>query len=330
MNIAYVCTPHGFGHLTRQVALGTSLHQLGCHGSFYCHHPAFVKNIIPNINVYKKSVDIGVIQNNSLEVDIEKTKEVLQQQQHNRIIEEWAEELKDYDVVIADIPPQIFAAGQLANVPVLGVSNFDWVWIYQQFEDLKPWAQMFAQWQKGHDGVQLNPGPPLHLNIQAQFQWLARTAQPCAIPKKSVLIAFGGLGIAHLHELPKIPGIQWVCAPPAPQIIREDFCYITAFDFPSLVESSSIVLSKAGYGILAEGMRSGTPQIWMHRPMFPESKYLESYARKQGDIIIHEAWGTQQWKQSLTLAIQSLIDTKRKGQPLDNDRLALWIVQNYS
>ena len=330
LHIAHVCTSHGFGHLTRQIALADALHSLGCQASLYCQHPHFVKKTLPSAKAYPKTADIGVIQHDSLHVDVQLTSKALFEQQHALIIDEWARELHPYDLVIADIPPHIFAACRKANIPVLGVGNFDWVWIYQQFPELQKWAQQFAQWQEGHDGVQLLPGPPLSLNIKAEYKWLARKAQPCVLPNDTVLVAFGGLGMAALQVLPVIPGVLWVFAPPAPHIEREDFLYLHDHSFPSLVESASIVLSKSGYGILAEGMRSGTPQIWMHRPMFPESRYLEAYAKQHGDIILTEPWGTAEWSKSLTQAVHRLRHKKRKGQPLDNDRLAQWIVKNYS
>jgi|GEM_PF-5810621 len=330
MNIAHVCTPHGFGHLTRQIALGVALQKFDVRSSFYCHHPTFVKQVLPNSITIQKTADIGIVQTHSLHIDIEATTQLLAQQNYDHQLLEWAKTLESYDLIISDIPPQIFAAAKLADIPVLGIGNFDWVWIYQQYEALSYWARKYLSWQEGHDGIQLNPGPPLNLNIKAQYQWLARTAQPCTLPPNSIVVAFGGLGMQDIEKLPSIPGITWVFAPPAPQIIRQDFFYIRDQSFPDLVESASIVLSKAGYGILAETMRSGTPQIWMHRPMFPESTYLEAYAKSQGTIILYDAWGTTQWIQALQVAIHTLCKQKNTCQPLDNQRLAQWIMQNYS
>jgi hypothetical protein len=133
-----------------------------------------------------------------------------------------------------------------------------------------------------------------------------------------------------LHQIPNIQGITWILAPPTPPIKRQDFLYVDTFPFTNLVESADMILSKAGYGILAESQRSGTPQIWMQRPSFPEAAILEEFAQRNGDVIIHEPWGTKKWKTALKNAVSILQTQRRTPQPLDNGSLAKWIVDHCS
>ena len=326
MKVAHICTPHGLGHVTRQLALISELEKQNIECVLYCHCPEFVRKEYPNINVHQKSADVGIIQQDALHIDIAQTCQSLEKTCSIENIDSWAKELEKFDLVIADIPPLIFAAAAKANVPVLGMGNFDWIWIYQHFSALSNWTELFLKWQEGHYGIQINPGTPLNLNIIKSVQWIARKAENANIPSPSVLIGFGGLGIQELEKLPKIPNITWIHAPPTPKIHREDFLYCTDQPFTNLVHSADVILSKAGYGILAESQRSGTPQIWIERPLFPEAHILELFAREQGDMIITQQWGSDQWKEEITNAVLLLSQGRRPPKQPENDLLAQWLV----
>jgi hypothetical protein len=330
IQIAHVCTPHGFGHLTRQIALSSALNQWNVQSTFYCNNAPLVHDDIPNAHVINKTADVGIIQHDALHIDIPHTLRSLSTLCTPKALDEWAVELSQFDLVIADLPPLIFAAAKKAKIPVLGIGNFDWVWIYRHFPSLHKWADLFEEWQKEHTGVQLLPGSPLTFDVQKTVRWIARKAEPTTLPQNSILIGFGGLGIQDLHKIPKIPDVTWIIAPPTPHIDRSDIHYIDSEPFTNLVESASIILSKAGYGILAESQRSGTPQIWMHRPSFPEASILEDFAQTKGDVIITHPWGTPKWEMALKHAISTLKTQQRAPQPLDNKHLAEWIINRYS
>lgn len=331
MNIAHVCTPHGLGHLTRQIALAMSLRKHGCQSTFFCHNATLVHESLPSSPVIHKYADVGIVQPTSTQVDIAQTISILHQRCTQTAIEEWAKILIKYHLVISDMPPLVFAAAQKANVPVLGIGNFDWIWIYQHFPRLKPWAKTMIQWQKGHHAIQLHPGHPLHCSIQAHGQWLARVGQtPLTLPLTNILVGFGNPSKEEIMTLPRIEHVCWILTSPITSVSRKDIKYIQSVPFPSLMNAVDIVFSKAGYGILAESRVSGTPQIWMKRSNFPEARILESFALSQGDVVISSPWGSQQWKKELTKAISSLKNIRRSPQKNDNNRLAQWIMETYS
>ena len=140
MNIAHVCTPHGFGHLTRQLALGIALEKYSVSSTYYCHNGSIVEESHPHATYIKKSADIGLIQKDSLHIDVQQTAQKLQALCTEEHIEWWGRELANYDGVIADIPPLILEACRRINKPVLAIGNFDWAWIYQHYPKLKNWA----------------------------------------------------------------------------------------------------------------------------------------------------------------------------------------------
>ncbi|MAA79312.1 MAG: hypothetical protein CL916_08630 [Deltaproteobacteria bacterium] len=287
---------------------------------------------LPKSMVIPRYADVGIIQPDHTKVDIDKTISLLNERCTHSAIEEWANIPKQYDLVIADIPPLIFAASQKANVPVLGISNFDWIWIYQHFPRLEKWSKTMQQWQEGHQAIQLLPGAPLHCSIQAHAHWIDRENKEPLItfPSRSILVGLGGPRREDILKLPFIKNIYWILPFAIPTVARKDIKYAHSIPFPSLVNAVDIIFSKAGYGILAESQVTGTPQIWMKRLSFPEVSILESFARSKGDIIIESQWGTKRWQQELRGAIFSMKGTQRSPQKNENHRPAQWIMQTYS
>ena len=331
MKIAHICTPHGFGHITRQIALASALKKHNHHSTFFCHNASLVHESLPKAMVIHKYADVGIVQKDSMHIDIKKTRYMLEQRCNPHAFFEWVSILKGYDLVIADVPPLIFAAASKAGTPVIGIGNFDWVWIYEHFPELHTWAKQMRTWQKGHDAIQLFPGTPLNLSIQHSAKWLSRnkTGFPANMPKFSILVGFGGLGITDIDKLPIIDGVHWILTPPMPILSRDDIIYATDTPFSDLTHAVDIIFSKAGYGILAESQCSGTPQIWMKRPLFPEANILEKFARSVGDIIIDSSWGSQEWNRDIRKAIKRLQRVHRTPQNPDNDDISQWIHERY-
>ena len=95
------------------------------------------------------------------------------------------------------------------------------------------------------------------------------------------------MGLENLNALlPEIPEVTWILAPPCPNLQRADILYVEDVPYQDIIAGSSIIFSKAGYGILSEAMRSGKPLILVERTSFPESPFLEKYAESRGDIIL--------------------------------------------
>ncbi|MDP6932938.1 MAG: hypothetical protein QGG40_08465 [Myxococcota bacterium] len=291
--VALVCSAHGFGHLTRQVALGQALQTLGAGATFFTHAPSsLVHEILPDAPIVDHRVDVGIAQRDSLTEDLVETRRQLSEQIHDEAIDELAGILAAYDRVVVDIAPPALEAARRAGVPVRAMGNFDWAWIYRHYPDLTDWAERFARWQAPHVAAQLWPGPDLEgFREVARFGLLARRCAPHRWAfqqpdQRAVLVSFGGLGLEIETWLPRIPGVTWVLAQPMPRLDRADCVYIEEIPYPSLVAGADAVLTKPGYGILAECMLAGTPIVWVDRGPFPEAPYLEPILRDRGDVQV--------------------------------------------
>ena len=72
----FICpSAHGFGHNSRQLALGKKLLQRGHDITFFTHVPNFVKDYLPQVNVVEANWDVGLAQQNPIAIDIKKVGE---------------------------------------------------------------------------------------------------------------------------------------------------------------------------------------------------------------------------------------------------------------
>ena len=94
--------------------------------------------------------------------------------------------------------------------------------------------------------------------------------------------------------------------------------YVEGVPYPNIIAGCDIILSKAGYGILSEAMRSGKPLILVERTTFPESPYLEQYAEKRGDTVIRCGTGNAElFRDTLKKAIHSTLENPFRN-PIPN------------
>ncbi len=294
--LAVLCTDHGFGHLTRQLAIGQHLRTLGIEPVFYtAAPPSLLRESLPDPSVVPWQLDVGLSQPDSLRVDLARTCALLDERCSPSALETLADHLAAQPLqgVIADLPPMGLEAARLAGLPAVAVGNFDWAWIYDHFPELAPWAQRFRAWQAPHPAIHLWPGPALSgFRRVKRAPLVGRLHPPHSFPAGSrhVLVSFGGLGLKDLEQrLPRMDGVTWVLSAPMPALKRADCLWLEDIPYPALVAGADAVLTKPGYGILAEAFLAGTPLAWLPRSHWPESPYLADPMVARGDVQVGES-----------------------------------------
>jgi len=312
MNIAICPSSHGFGHTSRQLAVGKLLIQQGYSVHFFSHIPKFVRHYLPEATVHECFFDVGLAQPNPVEIDIHKTLELLTERCSSAKINTIATALKKFDLVIADIPPTVLEACRRNNIPCLAISNFDWAWIYRHFEELLPWANTFASWQQPHTALHITPGPTLcHFSKVITIPPLAREYQPFHFPQKRILLAFGGFESEELiSSLPEIPDIFYLVAPPNIPSNRKDIEYCDTVSYPQLISGCWAILGKPGYGLITEAAQAGTPLILIPRDIFPESEYLRQFSEQNSQIWLQNSPSDNGFTDEFIQAIQHI---QKKG-----------------
>ena len=129
MRIAIVCSAHGFGHLTRQLAIGRALRQRGVEPIFLTPAPvSVIEEWLPGARVVHCRADVGILQSDSLTEDHAATDEALATVCHEDAIDALAATLGELapDLVVADCPPTALEAARRAGIPAVGLGNFTW------------------------------------------------------------------------------------------------------------------------------------------------------------------------------------------------------------
>jgi hypothetical protein len=321
MRIAVLCSSHGFGHLTRQLALCEELLAAGAEPVvFTAAPPEVVWAYLPDLAVVPWAIDVGIAQQDSLTEDLDRTLELLEERCSEQAVDRLAARLAGrFDRAVVDIPPAALEACRRAGLPCVAVGNFDWAWIYSHYPELRGWSRRFLDWQSGHRAIQLRPGPDLTgFGEVLQGGLVARRRPAHPLPEGSVLVSFGGFGLNDLHDLlPIVPGVTWVLSPPMRRLDRPDVLWLEDVCYPSLVAGAGLVLSKPGYGILGETSAAGTALAWIPRGAFPEAPFLVAALEGRGD---------RQVRGDLSEIVHELMGRSRPLAALDNRRVAGWML----
>jgi len=246
--------------------------------------PEVVRGDLPAARVVRARLDVGIVQSDALTEDEGATRVAAEEALRDVHVEALAEALGGLDLVIADIPALAFAAARRAGVPCVGVGNFDWAWIYGHYPRLAPLVPRLRALHGGAPVAVVTPAVPFAERGAPVFGVLGRRRPAVRVADRSVLVSFGGLGLDGVDALlPRLDGVTWVLAPPMPPLDRPDVRHVPGLSYPSLVAGADLVLSKPGYGILAECMLAGTPLVWLDRGRFPEASVLEAAMWGRGD-----------------------------------------------
>jgi hypothetical protein len=215
-------------------------------------------------------------------------------------------------LVVADLPPLALAAAARAGVPAVGLGNFTWDWIYEGYTaslgdaawlpGLLGDAQSTAAeaWRLPMHGGFAPYRRIVDLPFVARHAGRDRRDVRRALGVDSarpvVLVSFGGFGLQclPLDAIAAGTGATVVTTdvPGAASPRREDHApiaqrrpggvvaideaalYAAGFRYEDVVGASDVVVSKPGYGIIAECIANGAAMLYTSRGAFAEYDVL--------------------------------------------------------
>ena len=306
--IAYYITSHGYGHGVRSAGIIRAVHQL---------FPQLAVNIVSELpsafltnqigegrHAFRaRSFDIGMVQLDSIRVDVEATLNRIEQLYSKRreIVDEEREYLagRGIGLVVADIPGIPIEAAAALGIPSLAIGNFGWDWIYSEFAPRDPrWQSIVGSFREEYGQTDLLLRLPFCEEMHAfprrkdiplvASPGVSRRAEIAQLTgsdpgRKWILISFTSLGwdsealskVARLadYEFFTVRPLQW------PQSC------IHALDrervrFSDVLASVDAVISKPGFGIVSDCIVNGKPLIYADRTDFMEYAILVSAIRK--------------------------------------------------
>jgi L-arabinokinase len=141
--LVFYISGHGFGHAARDIEIINTLHDRAPGVRIIVRTAAprwlFDVTLRAPIDWEPLECDTGVVQVDSLSVDVEQT--IRQAAAFHATLDARAEaeagflRRRDVSLVVGDIPPLAFLAAHLAGRPSVALGNFTWDWIYGEYAE---------------------------------------------------------------------------------------------------------------------------------------------------------------------------------------------------
>ena len=264
--VAYI-SGHGFGHASRTIELLNAIADRAPEVRIRVRTSVapwlFQATARAGIVVTPVECDTGAVQIDSLRLDemetIRRAERFMATFSDRISVEAKALAREDASLVIADAPPLGIAAGKAAGRPTVLLGNFTWDWIYAAYPGGAAVAEAIGRIYASAD--------------------------------LAVLVSFGGYGVDQLdldalartsgHGIvmtgaTRIDGapLQTRGAFGAVLPLDETGMYARGFRYEDVVKAVDVVVSKPGYGIIAECAANGTALLYTSRGHFAEYDVL--------------------------------------------------------
>jgi hypothetical protein len=301
VTVALAVSGHGFGHAVRAAEVARALLQAGARVIVRTDAPRWL--FPPAVELAPPQpapLDVGVVQHDGLDFDIAATRarwvDFARSFDSRAAAEARWLQAAGVDVVLGDVPPLAFAAAHQAGIPSLAVANFGWDWIYAAWPDFD---QAIASVQTGYRQADLLLRLPLHSPTSDAFAAFRQIVDIPLIARRAtrdrdtvraelglpaerpvVLISFGGFAAAgfDVAALAASGGYTFVVTPPltvagaVPARIR--VLDRPPDDYVSLVAACDVVVTKPGYGIVADCLANDVAVLFTDRGPFREYDVL--------------------------------------------------------
>jgi len=251
-------------------------------------------------------------------------------------------------LVVTDVAALPCAAAAAVGIPAVILSNFTWDWIYAEFLDAYPELATIVDWQ--HDcyrqarlALRLPFHGPMPVDQVIDLPMVARhSTTPAATvrnrlgltdDRRLALLSFGGFGLqdAPLDELAQLRDWMFLAEP----VLAADHAQLRPLPagvaYPDLVNAADAVITKPGYGIVAECLAHQTPVIYTSRGNFREQALLVAGLQRYGRAV---AIGNEQLRRGdLKEALERLLmlpqpaeQLAANGADVAADRLAALLI----
>ena len=352
MTVLFYISGHGFGHASRDVEVMNALALR--HGARLLIRSAvdgdlLARTLRTEFDLIPGACDTGIVQASSVEHDDDATVEsalAFYQDFDSRIDAELkALRHARIDAVVGDIPPVAFEVAQRLDVPGLVLANFTWDWIYETHPGFLPRGagvlqQIRTAYGKATHAFELPFGAgfdvfphvtrvPLVARRPTQGRRATREHFGLPADRKVALASFGGYGLPSLDLALLDCREDWTIvtttrtkgtstgAPEHVRTIDESVFRGSAFRYEDLVAAVDVVVTKPGYGIIAECIAGETAMLYTSRGAFREYDLLVSalprYVRSQ--FISQADLFAGRWRESL----ESLLHQPDPPERLETD-----------
>jgi hypothetical protein len=308
-SIAYYISAHGYGHGVRSCdvirALNSHYPQLNIHIISQLPVSFLASRIGGAIHnpVRSESFDVGMVQLDSIRVDVDATLNKVQQlyERRKQIVAQESVFLRENDIrlIVTDIAALPIEAAALLGIPRIAIGNFAWDWIYSAFQsrDVR-WKSIVNVFREQYSKTDMLLRLPFSDAMESfpHIEDIPLTAAPginrremisritgCDPDKKWILLSFTTLEwSAHaLDRVEQLSDCEFFTVLPLMwkrnNIHSLDREQVT---FSDAVASVDAIISKPGFGILSDCVVNQKPIIYAERSDFLEYPILEAAIKK--------------------------------------------------
>jgi uncharacterized protein (TIGR00661 family) len=327
--IAYFVSPHGFGHAARAAAVMEALSEIDPAVQFeiFTTVPAwfFQDSVSAPCTYHHMVTDIGFIQKNAFQVDLEDTLRALNDffPPAPSLIAEIVKTIRALNcgLIICEIAPMGILVAKEARIPSILVENFTWDWIYQQYtvsdnrikrhiDYLQPIFNAVNYHIQTEPMCRRNSTDLITAPVSRKIKMTGseiRKRLGLPVDRKMVLITTGGIPQSYgfLKKLNNLRKITFVMPGAGPVMKMVDNLVIlphrSDFYHPDLVNAADAVIGKVGYSTLSEIYHSGTPFGYVARSNFRESESMVEFIQRQmpGIAVSESEFNNGNWTAKL-------------------------------
>ncbi len=296
-SILYYITGHGYGHAVRSSQVIRRLKKVRPDQEIHVRTTAPEWLFPKSVRYSRQSIDVGITQHDSLEMDLDATLRACQtlHQDTPRLIAKELDFVREHDVklIVGDIPPLGFEIAARASLPSMAIANFGWNFIYRGYvEQMPAFRPLIDEIEEYYAKATLALTLPYPCDMgvfprQEPVPWIARVSRLqkvearklFSLPQsaKIVLLSFGGLGLRRLpwDKFKKLKNFVFVTTADES---KNDENIVTLPDmqrhYEDLVRAADILFSKVGYGVVVDVIVHKTPVLYTDRGDFAEYPLL--------------------------------------------------------
>ncbi|HYU21323.1 MAG TPA: hypothetical protein VEQ11_21775 [Chloroflexota bacterium] len=341
-DVCFYVSGHGFGHAVRDAELLRTLLRLAPELRLEVRTPAPSWIFPPGVRVLERSLDVGVVQPDSLRVEPAQTlaRYAEFRGSEEELVAAESAELSAGGVrlVVADAPSAAFAVAARAGLPSIGLANFCWDWIYEPYVSAMPqYAFVVDHLRTQHSQADLLLRLPFHGDLScfpriADVPLLARkasadrasTRRHLGLPQNSplVLLSFGGFDFEGLDE-PRLAALDEYAFVATgrnrhPRRVGNLFFLPPAgYSYVDLLAASDAVVAKPGYGIVADCLANRVPVLYTPRGNFREEPILARALEAHGRAVRLPRAALRRWELRPYLERLLSLDHPWDNVPLD-------------
>ncbi|HXV83810.1 MAG TPA: glycosyltransferase family protein [Candidatus Binatia bacterium] len=296
-SILYYITGHGYGHAVRSNQVIDRLNQACPDLKIYVRSTAPGWLFKGNISQSRQSIDVGIVQKDSLDMDLEGTLQACQALHRNctRLIAEETDFIKGHQIrlIVGDIPPIGFEVATRAAIASVGVGNFTWSRIYRAYIESHPGFVPLIEEMENfyrHATLALTLPYPCGMDVfprRKPIPWITRTSvltkqearKALHLPQSAtlVLLSFGGLGLNRMPwtRLKDFGEFFFVTTGKTTEPVKNvHFLPEAQRKYEDLVRAVDVIVTKPGYGIVADIISHQVRVLYTDRGEFAEYSHL--------------------------------------------------------